>query len=86
MSRFNEFDNVRLRDTLTAKESYGDETRTVEAGTEGTIVDVLSPGEAFEVEFMLAEPQFNGDELIHSGIWHMVTLTADKIAPLENAL
>lgn len=79
--RFKEYDDVRL---LKAHEGPGNysqgEVHNVPAGTEGTIIDVLSQGNAFEVEFMLSEPQLADNVVVDSGTWHIITLTPDQIA------
>lgn len=83
MAQFREFSEVRLRATLTQREAYGDEVRTVPAGTAGTIVDVLRRDEAFEVDFQLTPPQFDTQgKLLDAGITHVVTLTAGQIDPI----
>lgn len=81
MNAFAETKTIRLRESVTTETVLDGESRTVAAGTEGTIVDVLPSG-ALLVEFMLAPPQFDASGgVAHGGTWHMITLTPDQIAP-----
>lgn len=73
MPRFNEFDCVRVVEPLpyTTCGMTG-EVRTVPAGTVWTILEIYaadSDDEAYEVECMLRKPEFDGDEVLHSGTW-----------------
>jgi hypothetical protein len=80
--RFKEYDDVLLLELHEGPGNYSQgEVHAVPAGAEGTIIDVLSQGKAFEVEFMLAKPQINGNVVIDSGTWHIITLTPDQIIP-----
>jgi len=82
MNVFAETESVRLKETVTAQTILDGEIRTLATGTEGTIVDVLGGGRAFEVEFMIAPPRFDDcGEVVHGGVWHMITLTPQQIEP-----
>lgn len=69
------FDTFRLSEALTAEDLYGHgDVRTLPAGAVGTVIEVFDDGAAFEVEFMVREPQFDGGQLRDPGEYHHVTL------------
>jgi len=79
---FEEFSMVRLREAYTGRDVYcGGEEHHLPAGTQGAIVDVLWDGEAFEVDFQISLPQFDGDELLDAGESMVVTLRRDQLLP-----
>ncbi|MBC17096.1 MAG: hypothetical protein CL942_08595 [Desulfovibrio sp.] len=82
MAQLKEYDTIRL---LEAQEGPGHYSQgvvhTVPVGTEGTILEVFDQGASFEVEFTIREPEFDGDELLHTGTFHIITLKPGQIAP-----
>lgn len=82
MAQFNELDIVRLLETHEGPGNYSQGVvQTVPAGSEGTILMDFRQGEAFEVEFTIREPEYDGDELLHAGTFHIITLKPGQIAP-----
>lgn len=79
---FEEFSAVRLLERHEAESNYGsDGLRLLAAGSVGTIIEVFGNGAAFEVEFTVREPQFDGNKVLDAGTFHVVTLRPDQIEP-----
>lgn len=84
MTIFHEFDRVRLKVPVQGCCVYCcGEVYSFAAGTQCIIVDILSGGNAFEVEFEVGKSLFDTDEgplyLKESCI---LTLTPDQLEPL----
>lgn len=78
-----EFTLVRLLQPHVGSDAYGvGGEHSLPAGSVGTIVAILGDGKAFEVEFTVRPPQFDGDAVLDAGEYHHVTLTPDQIAPV----
>lgn len=77
----NEHDTIRLLEPCRQPEFFGDAVaHEWPAGTVGTIVDTLSSGRAFLVEFSLRDPQFDeAGNLLDSGQPYFVALPPDQI-------
>jgi hypothetical protein len=77
-----EFAQVRLLRPHVGHDAYGvGGEHSLPAGSVGTVVARLGNGAAFEVEFTVRPPLFDGDAVLDAGEYHHVTLTPDQIAP-----
>jgi hypothetical protein len=82
MATFEEFSLVRLREGHVGHDAYGvGGEHNLPAGSVGTVVALLGGGAAYEVEFTVREPQFDGDQVLDAGEYHHVSLRPHQIAP-----
>ncbi len=79
---YKELDTIRLLEAQEGPGNYSQgEVRAVPAGAVGTVLGAAAGGESVEVEFTVREPEFDGDEVLHPGTFHVLTLKPGQIAP-----
>jgi len=80
MQRFKEHDEVRLTKPHSGPASYGGGDVRLPVGSIGEIVDLLGRRDAYEVEFVLAEPVFGTTgEVVHAGKFVVVTIRDEQL-------